>query len=289
VAKVKKKVSIGVIIVAMVILIAVSGSVMAARPVPAGNEFSVINVQTSSHGYGIFLAPTELVLQQSNGDLNPPIERGDQISTVVNIENTIAINGETDYSKNTNINTGNVVNGQENAQTGRIITFDGGDGGTMVSGENVLVQTIASQDTSSTICPWESTTNTTLPAECETVQAGSKMDVFEVSASSSSGVRVIADTPGTTVSLDYSIDAHGINQTPGRLENAAIGSATAYVDGNILENAVIDNATAYVDGNILESIGNGTAPSCNVEYHDVTSVNGLFDLSKTVSYDSSPS
>ena len=63
--------------------------------------------------------------------------------------------------------------------------------------------------------------------ECETVQAGSKMDVFEVSASSSSGVRTIADTPGTTVSLDYSIDAHGINQTPGSLENAAIGSATA--------------------------------------------------------------
>jgi hypothetical protein len=268
----KKKVSIGVIIIAMVILGVLSGPVMAARSVPAGSEPSVINVQTSSQGSGIFRAPTELVLQQSNGGLNPPIEGGDQISTVVYTKNTVAINGKSDESMNTNINTGNVVNGQENVQTDRIITFEGEDGGGMVSSENVLVQTIASQGTGSMICPWESMTNVTSPAECETVQAGSKMDVYEVSVSSSIGVRTVADTPGTTVSLDYSIDAHGINQTPGSLENAAIGSATAYVDGNV-----------------LESIGNGTAPGSNVEFHDLTSVDGLFDLSKTVSYDSSPS
>ncbi len=129
----KTKVSIGVIIIAMVILIAVSGSAMAARPVPAGNESSVINVQTAAHVDGSFQARTELVLQQSNGDLVPPLESGDQISTIVYTENTMGINGETEYAKNTNINTGNVVNGQENVQTDRIITFDGGDGGRMVS------------------------------------------------------------------------------------------------------------------------------------------------------------
>jgi hypothetical protein len=272
VAKVEKNVSIGVIIIAMVIISVVSGSVMAARPVLAGSESSVINVQTSSQGSGIFRAPTELVLQQGNGGLNPPIESGDQVSTVVYTKNTVAINGKTDDSMNTNINAGNVVNGQENVRTDRIITFEGEDGGGMVSSENVLVQTIASQGTGSVICPWDSMTNATLPADCETVQAGSKMDVYEVSASSSSGVRAIADTPGTTVSLDYTIDAHGINQTPGSLENAAVGSAMAYVDGMV-----------------LESIGNDTVPGSIVEFHDLTSVDGLFDLSKTVSYDSSPS
>jgi hypothetical protein len=268
---VNKNVSIGVIIVVLVVISIVSGSAMAARPVPAGSESSVINVQTSSQGSGIFRAPTELVLQQGNGDQNPPIGSGDQVSTVVYTKNTVAVNGVTVDSMNTNINTGNVVNGQENVQTDRILTFNGEDGGGMVSSENVIVQTIATEGTGSVICPWESMTNATLPAECETVQAGSKMDVFEVSASSGSSVRTIADTPGTTVSLDYSIDAHGINQTPGSLENAAIGSATAYADGNV-----------------LESIGNGTAPGGDVEFHDVTSVDGLFDLSKTVSYDSSP-
>jgi hypothetical protein len=267
----KTKLSIGVIIIAMVILIAVSGSAMAARPVPAGNESSVINVQTAAHVAGSFQARTELVLQQSSGDLVPPIESGDQISTVVYTENTMGINGETEYAKNTNLNTGNVVNGQENVQTDRILTFDGGDGGRMVSAENVIVQTIATEDTTSTsCCPWGSTTNATLPAECETVQAGSKMDVYEVSVSSSSGVRAIADSPGTTVSLDYSIDAHGINQTPGSLENAAIGSASAYVDGKTMQGS------------------NGTSQSTNMEYHDVTSVDGLFDLSKDVSYSSAP-
>jgi hypothetical protein len=269
VAKMKTKVSIGVIIIAMVILIAASGSAMAARPVPGGNETSVITVQTSAKVIGNFQAHTDLVLQQSTGDLVPPLEDGEQVSLVAYSENTMGINGATDYSKNTNINTGDVVNGQENVQTDRIITFDAGDGGRMVSSENVLVQTVANEaTTASGCCPWGST-NATLPAECETVQAGSKLDVFEVSASSSSGVRAIADTPGTTVSLDYSIDAHGINQTPGSMENAAIGSATAYVDGKITQ-------------------GNGSAPGTNMEYHDVTSVDGLFDLSKDVSYSSAP-
>jgi hypothetical protein len=271
VAKMKTKVSIGVIIIAMVILIAVSGSAMAARPVPAGNETSVITVKTAASVVGSFQAQTDLVLQESTGNLSPPLTSGQQVSTVVYSENTMAINGATDYAKNTNINTGDVVNGQNNVQTDRIITFDAGDGGRMVSGENILVQTIGSEDTTAAgCCPWGSTANATLPAECETVQAGSKMDVFEVSASSSTGVRAIADQPGTTVSLDYSIDAHGINQTPGSTENAAIGSATAYVDGNIMQ------------GN------NGTAPSTNMQYHDVTSVDGLFDLSKEVSYSSAP-
>jgi len=272
VAKMKTKVSIGVIIIAMVILIAASGSAMAARPVPAGNESSVINVQTSAQVIGNFQARTEIVLQQSNGNLTPPLVNGEQISTIVYTEDTMGINGATDYSKNTNINTGNVVNGQENVQTDRIITFDAEDGGRMVSGENVIVQTIGTETTSAaSCCPWGSATNTTLPGECETVQAGSKMDVTEVSASSSSGVRAIADQPGTTVSLDYSIDAHGINQTPGSMDNAAIGSATAYVDGRI-----------------QASTGNGTQAGTNMEYHDVTSVDGLFDLSKDVSYSSAP-
>jgi hypothetical protein len=263
VATVKSGVSVGVIILAMVILIAVSGSAMAARPVPAGSESSGITVRTSAHVDGTFQSSSDLALQQASGD---------QISTIVYSENTVAINGVTDYSKNTNIDTGNVVNGQDNVQTDRIITFEAGDGGRMVSDENVIVQTVGTEDTTiSGCCPWGTTTDATLPAECETVQAGSKMDVTEVSASSSTGVRAISDSPGTTVSLDYSIDAHGVNQTPGSTENAAIGSATAYVDGNIIQ------------GN------NGTSQSTNMEYHDVTSVDGLFDLSKDVSYTSAPS
>lgn len=259
VAQVKKPVSIGVIILAMVVLIAVSGSAMAARPASAGSESSGITVQTSAHVVGIFQSSTDFALQQGT-------------STIVYSENTVALNGETNYSKNTNINTGNVVNGQDNLQTDRIITFDGGDGGRMVSEENVIVQTVGTEEVSAAgCCPWASTTDAILPAECETVQAGSKLDVTEVSVSTSSGVRAIGDAPGTTVSLDYSIDAHGINQTPGSTENAAIGSASAYVDGNI-----------------QAGTGNGTQAGTNMEYHDVTSVDGLFDLSKEVSYTSAP-
>ena len=272
VAKMKTKVSIGVIIIAMVVLIAVSGSAMAARPVPAGNETSAITVITAAKVHGNFMATTDLALQQGNGDLVPPLESGGQISTIVYSENTMTLGGETGYTKDTRINTGNVVNGQENVQTDRIITFEGGEGGRMLSTESILVQTVASAVTTDpSCCPWGSVDNVTLPAEYEVVVAGSKMDVTEVSATSSSGVRAIADSPGTTVSLDYSIDAHGINQTQGNLDNPAIGSAVAYVDGKI-----------------MASTGNDTAVGTSLEYHDVTSVDGLFELSKDVKYTSAP-
>jgi hypothetical protein len=257
-----------------VILIAVNGTAMAAHPVPAGAESSNYFVQTTAHVDGDFMAHTDLALQQSTGNLSGPLQSGDQISTIVYSEDTIGINGKTDYAKNTQINTGSVGNGQENVQTDRILNYDGGDGGIMTSDENILVQTVASNVTTSAgCCPWGTTTNVTLPAECETVQAGSSMDVFEVSSTSSTGARAISDSPGTTVSLDYSIEAHGINQTtPGDTANGAIGSASAYVNGN----SVAAN-------------GNSTAPGSDMSFHDVTSVDGLFDLSKDISYSSAPS
>ena len=269
VAKMKTKVSLGVIIVAMVILIAVSGSAMAAHPVPPGNETSQIIVKTSASVIGNFQATTNLVLQQSSGDLVPPLAADEQIGIAEYTESTMAINGETNYAKNTQINTGGV---QENVQTDRIITFDAADTGRMVSSEEAMVLTVGSESTSiAGCCPWGSTANATAPAAFEYVQAGSKMDVSEVSAASSSGIKVISYVPGTPVTLDYSIDAHGLNQTPGTMDSPAIGSATAFVAGVIMQGT------------------NGSTQSTDMQYHDVTSVDGLFDLSKEVSYSSAPS
>jgi len=269
VAKMKTKVTIGVIIIAMVVLIAVSGSAMAAHPVPPGNETSQINVQTKATVIGDFQAKTTLVLQQSSGDLVPPLAPGEQVGIAEYSESTMAINGETNYAKDTQINTGGIG---DNVQTDRIITFEADDGGRMVSSEEAIVMTVGSESTSVTgCCPWGSTANATSPATFEYVQAGSKMDVTEVSAASSSEIKVISDIPGIPVSLDYSIDAHGIDQTAGTMDSPAIGSATAYVDGLIMQ------------GN------NGSTQSTDMQYHDVTTVDGLFDLSKVVSYTSAPS
>jgi hypothetical protein len=269
VAKMKTKVSIGVIIIVMVVLIAVSGSAMAAHPVPPGNVTSQIFVKTSATVIGDFQASTDLTLLQSTGDLTPPLAPGEQVGMAQYDENTMAINGETNYAKNTQINTGGVG---ENVQTDRIITFEADDGGRMVSSEDVIVMTVGTESTSETgCCPWGSTVNSTSPAELEYVASGSKMDVSEVSASSSSGITVISEVPGVPVSLDYSINAHGIDQTPGTMDSPAIGSATAYVNGLIMQGS------------------NNTTQSTNMQYHDVTSVDGLFDLSKEVSYTSAPS
>ena len=56
-----------------------------------------------------------------------------------------------------------------------------------------------------------------------------------------------------------------------------------------MSTAAVGSATAYVDANIQGGNDNSTAPGSTVEYHEVTSVDGLFDLAKSVSYTSSPS
>ena len=264
-----------VTIMVMVILIAVTGSAMAAHPVPAGTESSNVIVQTSAKVVGNLQSYSDLGIQQGTGNLTSPLGSvGGQVSTVVYSGDIMAINGETENIQTTNIRIDNVVNGQANVQTNRIITFEVGDGGRMVTSENILVQTgvtVATDDTSvPCICQFGDTIDATLPTENEIVQAGSKLDATEVSASSSSGVRAIVDSPGTKVSLDYSIDAHGINQTAGTKNNPAIGSATAYVAGLIMQGC------------------NGTTQRTGMQYHDVTSVDGLFDLSEEVRYTSAP-
>jgi hypothetical protein len=269
----KTNVTIGIVIVTMMMVLAACGSVMAARPVPAGNESSTITVTTSARVVGNFLESNSLALQQSTDILNPPLADGEQIGVVGYSEETMAVNGDTNYQKRLTVNNANANVAQDNLQVDRIIEFDAGPGGRMVSDENVLVSTVATANQNATgCCPWGSTTDATLPAEHEVVVAGSSMDVSEVSAHTSSDARVISNTPGTPVTLDYEISAQGINQTtPGDVTNAAVGSATAYVSGKI-----------------ESSTGNNTAQGADMEYHDVTSVDGLFDLSKEVHYSSAP-
>jgi hypothetical protein len=276
VAKMKTRLSIGVIIVAMVILFVASGSVMAAHPVPAGNETAVMTVITSAGCNGNFQNHESLALEQTNGEnLTPPLGTSQCVGIVGYGEDTMAVDGTTTYQKSLTVDTNNKNVAGDNLHTDKIIEFDAnndGNGGRMTSSEEVLTASISTNVTQGPGCAFGGPTDAVVaPASNEIVRAGSTLDVSEVSAHTTSDARVISDTPGTPVQLDYSIAAQGINQTPGDLSTGAVGSATAYADANI-----------------QGSNNNSTAPSSTVEYHDVTSVDGLFDLAKSVSYTSAP-
>ncbi len=276
VAKMKMRLSI-VIITVLVIVLAAGTSAMAAIPVAAGNQTSVITVQTSAASVGNFQDHQSLALEQTNGqNLSPPLSAAQTVGVIGATEDTMAVHGTTTYVKSQTVDTNNKNVAGDNLHTDKIIEFNAtpdGSGGRMTSSEDVVVASMSTNATDPNCCALGSSDPASItPASNEIVQAGSTLDVSQVSAHTTNDARVISDTPGTPVQLDYSIAAQGINQTPGDMSTAAVGSATAYVDANIQ------------GGN-----DNSTAPSSTVEYHEVTSVDGLFDLAKSVSYTSSPS
>jgi hypothetical protein len=276
VAKMKMRLSIQ-IITAMVIVLAAGGSAMAAHPVPAGNETAVITVQTSAASLGNFQDHQSLALEQTNGqNLSPPLQSSQTVGIIGASEDTMAVHGTTTYVKSQTVDTNNKNVAGDNLNTDKIIEFNAtpdGSGGRMTSDEEVIVASISTNVTGPLSCAFGagSPGAAVAPASNEIVQAGSTLDVSQVSAHTTNDARVISDTPGTPVALDYSIAAQGINQTPGDISGGAVGSGSAYVNADIQ------------GGN-----DNSTAPDSTVEYHDVTSVDGLFDLAKSVSYTSAP-
>jgi len=221
-----------------------------------------ITVVTSVSVVGNFQDHSSLAMQQDGG-------------TVGASEDTMAVSGTTTYEKSQTVDSSPQNIAGDNLHTDKIIEFNAtpGTGGRMTSDEEVLVATEGSQSSSSgdPLCGSGSGDPATTSGGTSNsiIRAGSTLDVTEVSAHTTSDARAVSESPGTPVALDYSIAAQGINQTPGDITTGAIGSATAYVDANI------QNGDA-----------NATSPDGTVEYHDVTSVDGLFDLAKSVSYSS---
>jgi hypothetical protein len=266
-----------VLLVIPMLMIICCTPALGARTIPASNETNQLTVVTSAAAIGSVTAHTTIVYTQGNGNLsdNPPLQPdGEGVSTIAYTEDTMAVNGAVTYDKYTNLDTGNQGPNGDNLETERIIEYsaegDGQTGGRMLSSEDIVVSTAATPETDSQgCCPWGATADQTLSANCDIIEAGSTMDVTEASVASTSGARTTSSSVDTPVELSYSVNIQGINQTPGDMNEAAQGSATAYVSANL-----------------QEGLGDSTAKGTEVQYSDVTSASGLFDLAKEVSYTS---
>ena len=247
------KLSLDMAILAIAVGLIVCGTAAAAQ----------ITVITSASVNGNFEDHSSLAMQDGG-------------RTVGASEDTMAVSGTTTYEKSQTVDSAPQGIAGDNLHTDKIIEFNAtpGTGGRMTSDEEVLVATEGNDSSSPTdpaLCgagfgdPGSSSGGSTNSI----IRAGSTLDVTEVSAHTTSDARAVTDSAGTPVTLDYSISAQGINQTPGDISTGASGTATAYVDANLQGGGV-----------------NATSPDGTVDYHDVTSVDGLFDLAKSVSYSS---
>ena len=257
----------------VILMMACIGNVQASRTIPASNETSMLVVHVSASATGDLRSSTEMVFQQGNENLydNPPLNQsGEGVNTVGYFEETMATDGSIQYDQTIRVDTGNQITPQNNLETTRVIDYSNeGDGGRMVSSEEVMVDTVgAPADMSEDMgcCAWGSASQDgVLPASCTQVIAGSDMDLTEGSVASSSSGRTVAASTDEPVELTYSVDLHGTDQTG---NEDAHGTASAHVDANIQEGGGED----------------GTDQTTGIEHEQEVSVNGWVDLAMSVSY-----
>jgi hypothetical protein len=241
------------------------GPVCAGRTMPAANETTGLTVETYATCKGNFGEQSTLTAEQDNENMqdNPPLSAGETYQMTGYSENTMAVKGNTTYSKVFNYNNANQAVGGNNLDSTRLIMFNADPNGRMSSKEEVSFAEMATAaENSTTCCPFAGQDNTTLPAENTMVQAGSDMDVTKVSALSRANTKSVSDTDAS-ISVHYDIAARGLNAT-----EDAEGSASAFIK--------VHEQTGR---------GNETALGADIQFEDKTTVKGLFTISKSMTYD----
>lgn len=273
----KRKIWLALFII--LVLVSLVSTVEAARAIPASNETSTLAVEISASADGGLRARTDMVLQQGNGNIadRPPLTEGEGVSTIVYQEHTMATSGSVDYEKDVYVDTGNQNEPTNNLDVTRSIDFsassDGSPEGNMISTESVTVTAMSTAtddptgSSPSSCCTWGvQDPNAVLPATNDRVTAGSDVSISEGLVTTDSSARAIAASVEEPVEMTYSIEVGPSGQTD---DEKASGSATAYVDANIMEGS-----------------GSGTNQTTDMSYDQTVTVRGMIDLAMDVSYSS---
>ena len=255
----------------ILVLVSFVGMAQAGRAIPASNETSTIIVEVTAYADTSLRARTDMALCQGNGDLrdNPPLNSsGEGVNCIIYQEHTMATSGSTYYTKDVMVDTGNQIDPANNLETSRYIDFsatsDGSPAGNMFSSESTTVTSTSTAASGAGCCYWGERDDTTLPATCDQITAGSQVSLYEGEVTSHSSARTTAASIEEPVELTYSVSVGPSAQTGG---DHAQGSATAYVDADIKEGS-----------------GDGTAVSTDMGYDQTITVRGLIDLAMDFSF-----
>lgn len=260
-------------IIALAMLIAFTGMVMADPGVNATPEVQGITTSTSIDCVGIVTESDSLAMTTTNaGAVNsPPLNSGQVQYTAGYNDNLMAVNGHTTFVKSMQISTANTIADQSNIKASTNLQFIGIDGGRATRDEDIMIDG-AGQATStagSILCPFASSTSDSIPPFCNIVQAGSSIDTTLTSVVTNANARFIGTDATFPVVLNYNIAAKGITLSDGT-SSPMIGSVSAYVKAHIQE---ARNSTA--------------TKSEDVVYSETSSASGLIDnFAKSISYQS---
>jgi len=233
--------TISVIVIALAMLIALTGAVMADQVVPQDPETQAIGTSTSIITDGLVMESDAASWTLSNMSINsiytnPMLGAGQIQYTTAYDSNIVAQAGTTTLVKSLAVDTRNKVIGTSNVKASTALTFaETADGGDVVGSENILVDGAGNNTTASDrlLCPFAAGSDNVIPAYCNIIQAGSKYDLSVGSVTTGADDRFVGNDATAPVVLNYVINVKPYGTTAGSIP--AIGSAMAYVKAHIQE------------------------------------------------------
>jgi hypothetical protein len=267
--------TIGVIVIALAMLVALTGVVMADQGVPAVPESQTIGTTTAIIADGLVMDNAGLTWTLSNTKIDaPPLSTGEVQYTTAYDANTVAQAGTTTFVKTMAIDTRNKVVSQSNVKADTAVTFIAtADGGNIVGEENIMIDGAGNFTAASDrmLCPFAAFPVDTIPQYCNIVQAGSKYDLTVGSVTTAANDAFVHSDATVPVVLNYAINVKPYGTTQGQIP--AIGSAMAYVKAHIQE--AKDNTSGKTE---------------DLVYSETSSVNGIISaFTKTIAYQSGKS
>jgi hypothetical protein len=275
----KKMKTIGIIVAAMV-LVALTGVVLADRNIPAVPEIQGISTSTSIQAQGTVTETDSLAwttaanmstnAQNSQGIGAPLGSHVVQYTTGYNAAYS-GISGQTTFVKSMAVGTGNKIADQSNVAAHTDIQFIAIDTGRATNSEDILLDGVANDTNTANaiLCPFATATSVVIPPYCNIVQAGSSFDATLTSTVTNANDRFVGTDSSFPVTLNYNVASKGITLSDGT------------------SSPMIGSAAAYLKVHIQESRNNTTTKSEDLVYSESSTASGLINsFAKSVSVQS---
>jgi hypothetical protein len=268
---------IKIIIVAMV-LIAMTGVVLADRNIPATPEIQGISTSTSIQAQGTVTETDSLAWTSASNDgtqttqsIGAPL--GDsQVQYTTGYNSAYSgVSGQTTYVKSMAVSTGNKVADGSNVAANTNIQFIAIDTGRATNSEDLLLDGVGNSTSTgdAILCPFATSTSSVIPPYCNIIQAGSSFDTTLTSTVTSASDRFVGTDSTFPVTLNYKVSSQGITLSDGT------------------SSPMIGSASAYVKAHIQEARNSSTTKSEDLTYSETSTASGyITSFGKTIAYQS---
>jgi len=261
--------TIGVIVIAMIALLALTGSVMADARVNATPEVQGISTTTFIEALGAVSTDESIAWTITNqeGITTYPLLAGEIMYQAGYSDVLKADAGYTVFNKQSKVSTANQLLGSDNIDMQGTVKYDAGDTvGTLTKTESITIDGSGNvTDTASGfMCVFAAANSGTVPKYCNFATAGSKISgVTLTSTETTAQTSFIGASWDYPVTLDYSIAAEGIGTFP--MEGTAAANSKIWI----------------------KEARNGTAQAEDLLYTDTGTASGTINkFSKTYAYQS---